>query len=173
MECAQMAPGLAVLTPGKLTEIEVLYMIAIGCDHGGFALKQEVMRHLDELGLAYKDFGTYSEESCDYPIYGYRAAKAVADGECDRGILICGTGIGIGIAASKVKGTRVCTCSDVYSAELSKRHNNSNILTMGARVVGIDLAKMIATHWLTAEFEGGRHQRRIDEITAIENGEEL
>ena len=104
---------------------------------------------------------------------GYRAAKAVASGECYRGILICGTGIGIGIAASKVKGTRVCTCSDVYSAELSKRHNNSNILTMGARVVGVDLAKMIATHWLTAEFEGGRHQRRIDMITAIENGAEL
>ena len=103
----------------------------------------------------------------------HAAAKAVADGECDRGILICGTGIGIGIAASKVKGVRVCTCSDVYSAELSKRHNNSNILTMGARVVGVDLAKMIATHWLTAEFEGGRHQRRIDMIAAIENGEEL
>ena len=148
-------------------------MIAIGCDHGGYALKQEVMRHLDELGLAYKDFGTYSEESCDYPVYGEAVARAVAGGECERGILICGTGIGIGIAASKVKGTRVCTCSDVYSAELSKRHNNSNILTMGARVVGIDLAKMIATHWLTAEFEGGRHQRRIDMITAIENGEEL
>ena len=118
-------------------------------------------------------FGTDTAVSCDYPVYGYRAAKAVASGECDRGILICGTGIGIGIAASKVKGTRVCTCSDVYSAELSKRHNNSNILTMGARVVGVDLAKMIATHWLTAEFEGGRHQRRIDMITAIENGEEL
>ena len=102
---------------------------------------------------------------------GRAAAKAVADGECDRGILICGTGIGIGIAASKVKGIRVCTCSDVYSAELSKRHNNSNILTMGARVVGVDLAKMIATHWLTAEFEGGRHQRRVDMITAIEQGE--
>ena len=103
----------------------------------------------------------------------WAVSEAVASGECDRGILICGTGIGIGIAASKVKGTRVCTCSDVYSAELSKRHNNSNILTMGARVVGVDLAKMIATHWLSAEFEGGRHQRRIDMITAIENGEEL
>ena len=104
-------------------------------------------------------------------LYGYKAAKAVADGECDRGILICGTGIGIGIAAGKVKGIRVCTCSDVYSAELSKRHNNSNILTMGARVVGTELAKMIARHWLTAEFEGGRHQRRIDMIERIENGE--
>ena len=148
-------------------------MIAIGSDHGGFELKEKLMEHLSERGLEYKDFGTYSSASCDYPVYGYRAAKAVASGECDRGILICGTGIGIGIAASKVKGTRVCTCSDVYSAELSKRHNNSNILTMGARVVGIDLAKMIATHWLTAEFEGGRHQRRIDMITAIENGAEL
>ena len=99
------------------------------------------------------------------------AAKAVASGECDRGILICGTGIGIGIAAGKVKGIRVCTCSDVYSAELSKRHNNSNILTMGARVVGSELAKMIARHWLTAEFEGGRHQRRVEMIERIENGE--
>lgn len=148
-------------------------MIALACDHTGLELKREMMNLLDSMGLAYKDFGTYDTASCDYPVYGYRAAKAVASGECDRGILICGTGIGIGIAASKVKGIRVCTCSDVYSAELSKRHNNSNILTMGARVVGVDLAKMIATHWLTAEFEGGRHQRRVDLLTAIENGQEL
>ncbi len=148
-------------------------MIALACDHTGLELKQEIAAMLDEMGLEWKDFGTTTHESCDYPVYGYRAAKAVADGVCDRGILICGTGIGIGIAASKVKGIRVCTCSDVYSAELSKRHNNSNILTMGARVVGIDLAKMIARHWLTAEFEGGRHQRRVDLLTAIENGEEL
>ena len=135
---------------------------------------EEIMALLDSMNLEYKDFGTNEAVSCDYPIYGYRAAKAVASGECDRGILLCGTGIGIGIAASKVKGVRVCTCSDVYSAELSKRHNNSNILTMGARVVGIDLAKMIATHWLTAEFEGGgRHTRRVEMLTAIENGEEL
>ena len=148
-------------------------MIALACDHTGLELKQEIAAMLDEMGLEWKDFGTATHESCDYPVYGYRAAKAVADGVCDRGILICGTGIGIGIAASKVKGIRVCTCSDVYSAELSKRHNNSNILTMGARVVGVDLAKMIARHWLTAEFEGGRHQRRVDLLTAIENGEEL
>ena len=128
---------------------------------------------LDSMGLAWKDFGTDSAASCDYAVYGYRAAKAVTDGECERAILICGTGVGIGIAASKVRGTRVCTCSDVYTAELSKRHNNSNVLTMGARVVGVDLAKMIAEHWLTAEFEGGRHQRRIDQIAAIENGEAL
>ena len=147
--------------------------ISIGCDHGGYALKEHVKTYLAEKGHEVLDCGTYSTESCDYPDFGKAAAKAVADGECDRGILICGTGIGIGIAASKVKGIRVCTCSDVYSAELSKRHNNSQILTMGARVVGIDLAKMIATHWLTAEFEGGRHQRRVDMIAAIENGEVL
>ena len=131
-------------------------MIALACDHTGVALKQELMKMLDEMGLAWKDFGNYdaNNRDDDYPVYGYRAAMAVASGECDRGILI-----------------RVCTCSDVYSAELSKRHNNSNILTMGARVVGTELAKMIARHWLTAEFEGGRHQRRIDMIERIENGE--
>jgi len=148
-------------------------MIALACDHTGVALKNEIKAMLDEMGLEWKDFGNYETASGDdYPVFGYKAAKAVADGECDRGILICGTGIGIGIAAGKVRGIRVCTCSDVYSAEMSKRHNNSNILTMGARVVGVDLAKMIARHWLTAEFEGGRHQRRIDMITAIENGGE-
>jgi len=152
---------------------EDMQMIALASDHTGIEMKNEIKKLLDEMGLEWKDFGTNETVSCDYPVYGYRAAKAVADGECDRGILICGTGIGIGIAASKVKGIRVCTCSDVYSAELSKRHNNSQILTMGARVVGIDLAKMIATHWLTAEFEGGRHQRRVDMIAAIENGEVL
>ena len=146
-------------------------MIALACDHTGIALKREISAMLDEMGLEWKDFGNNNpDRGDDYPVYGYRAAEAVARGECDRGILICGTGIGIGIAAGKVKGIRVCTCSDVYSAELSKRHNNSNILTMGARVVGSELAKMIAKHWLTAEFEGGRHQRRIDMITAIENG---
>ena len=148
-------------------------MIALACDHTGLELKEEIKKLLDSLGLEYRDFGTDSHESCDYAVYGYRAAKAVADGLCDRAILICGTGVGIGIAASKVKGTRVCTCSDVYTAELSKRHNNSNVLTMGARVVGVDLAKMIAEHWLTAPFEGGRHQRRIDQIAAIERGEAL
>lgn len=148
-------------------------MIALACDHTGIELKQEIMKLLDSMNLTYKDFGNNEHCSDDYPIFGYRAAKAVASGECDRGILICGTGIGIGIAAGKVKGIRVCTCSDVYSAKLSKMHNNSNILTMGARVVGSELAKMIAYEWLTAEFEGGRHQRRIDMIARIENGEEL
>ena len=148
-------------------------MIALACDHTGVALKKEIMKLLDEMGLAWKDFGNYDENNRDddYPVYGYKAAKAVADGECDRGILICGTGIGIGIAAGKVKGIRVCTCSDVYSAILSKQHNDSNILTMGARVVGTEVAKMIAKSWLTAEFQGGRHQRRVEMIERIENGE--
>ena len=146
-------------------------MIAIGSDHGGYRLKEEIKAHLTKRGLEFEDFGCFSEESCDYPEIGHAVAHAIAYGKFERGILICGTGIGIGIAAGKVKGIRVCTCSDVYSAELSKRHNNSNILTMGARVVGTELAKMIAKHWLTAEFEGGRHQRRIDMIARIENGE--
>ncbi len=148
-------------------------MIALACDHTGLELKEEIKHLLEEMHLEYQDFGTFTHDSCDYPVYGYRAAKAVVDGLCERGILICGTGVGIGIAASKVPGTRVCTCSDVYTAELSKRHNNSNILTMGARVVGVDLAKMIARHWLEAPFEGGRHQRRIDQIAAIERGDAL
>lgn len=152
---------------------EVLQMIALACDHTALALKQEIKNLLDSMGLSYKDFGNYENTSDDYPIFGYRAAKAVASGECDRGILMCGTGIGIGIAAGKVKGIRVCTCSEPYSARLSKQHNNSNILTMGARVVGPELAKMIAYEWLTAEFQGGRHQRRIDMIDKIENGEDL
>ncbi len=148
-------------------------MIALASDHHGVALKYELMKMLDGMCLAWKDFGSYDENNRndDYPVYGYKAAKAVASGECDRGILICGTGMGISIVACKVKGIRVCTCSDVYSAEMSKRHNNSNILTMGALVVGTEKAKMIARYWLTAEFEGGRHQRRIDMIEKIENGE--
>ena len=148
-------------------------MIALACDHHGVALKHELMKMLDEMGLEWKDFGTYDVNSQDdYPIYGYRAAMAIANGECDRGILLCGTGMGISIVAAKAKGIRVCTFSDVYSAEMSKRHNNSNVLTVGALVVGREKAKMIARHWLTAEFEGGRHQRRIDMITRIENGED-
>ncbi len=148
-------------------------MIALACDHHGLALKQELKNMLDGMGLEWKDFGTYDTDSRDdYPVFGYKAAKAIADGECDRGIMICGTGMGISIAAGKVKGIRVCTCSDVYSAELSKRHNNSNVLAVGALVVGTERAKMIARHWLTAEFEGARHRRRIDMIARIENGED-
>lgn len=142
-------------------------MIAIGCDHGGFALKQEVMRHLDELGLAYKDFGTYSEESCDYPIYGEAVARAVADGECERGILICGTGIGISISANKVKGIRAALCGDCYSAEMTRRHNDANVLALGAGITGPNLAKRMVEVFLNTEFEGGRHARRVAQLDAI------
>ncbi len=148
-------------------------MIALACDHTGLELKAYIAGMLDEMHLEWKDYGTYTPESCDYPVPGARAARAVARGECQRGILICGTGVGIGIAASKIPGIRVCTCSDVYTAELSKRHNDSNILTMGARVVGPDLARMIARHWLEAEYEGGRHARRVDLIARLEKGEVL
>lgn len=144
-------------------------MIALGCDHGGYALMQKVKKHLDELGLEYKDFGTYSEDSCDYPIYGKAAAEAVANGECDRGIVICGTGIGISIAANKVKGIRAALCSDCFSAEMTRRHNDANILAMGARVLGEGLALKITDTFLNTEFDGGRHQRRIDLITEIDN----
>ncbi|MCI5754481.1 MAG: ribose 5-phosphate isomerase B [Clostridiales bacterium] len=143
-------------------------MIAIGSDHGGFHLKQEIMKHLDELGLAYHDYGAYSTESCDYPAYGEAVAHAVASGACERGILVCGTGIGIGIAANKVHGIRCATCSDCYCAEMSRRHNDANILALGERVTGVGLAMKIVDAFLNAEFEGGRHARRVALIGQIE-----
>ena len=140
-------------------------MIAIGCDHGGYALKQEVMKHLAERGLEYKDFGTYSEDSCDYPVYGKAVAHAVADGDCDRGILICGTGIGISITANKVPGIRAALCGDCFSAEATRLHNDANILAMGARVVGAGLALKIVDTFLDTPFSGDeRHVRRINMI---------
>ncbi len=148
-------------------------MIALGSDHAGLPLKREIIALLEEMGLAYKDYGTYTAESCDYARFAQRAAKAVASGECDRGILVCGTGIGISIAANKVRGIRCACCSDCYSAKMTRKHNDANMLAMGARVVGADLGRMIAETFLTAEFEGGRHQRRVDQIAAIENGEDL
>ena len=143
-------------------------MIAIGCDHGGYALKQEVMRHLDELGLAYKDFGTYSDESCDYPIYGEAVARAIAGGECERGILICGTGIGISIAANKVKGIRCALCTDSLQAEMTRRHNDANMMALGAGITGGNLAKRMVEIFLHTEFEGGRHARRVALLDAIQ-----
>ncbi len=148
-------------------------MIAIACDHAGPALKEELKAMLTEMGYAYKDFGTDSEASVDYPVYASRAARAVASGECEKGILICGTGIGISIAANKVKGVRCALCSEPVSAALTRQHNNANMVAMGARIVGPELAKEIVKTFLTTEFEGGRHQRRIDLITAVENGEVL
>ena len=143
-------------------------MIALACDHGGYVLMQAVKKHLDALGISYRDFGTWSEESCDYPDYAAPAARAVASGECDRGILICGTGIGIAIAANKIPGIRAATCSDCFSAEATRRHNDANMLAMGARVLGEGLALKIVDIFLTTPFEGGRHQRRIDKIAALE-----
>ncbi|MBQ2947585.1 MAG: ribose 5-phosphate isomerase B [Clostridia bacterium] len=148
-------------------------MIALGSDHAGLPLKKEIIALLEEMGLAYKDYGTYTADSCDYAQFAQRAAKAVAAGECDRGILVCGTGIGISMAANKVRGIRCACCSDCYSAKMTRKHNDANMIAMGARVVGVDLGRMIAETFLTTEFEGGRHQRRIDQIMAIENGEDL
>ncbi|MCL2588131.1 MAG: ribose 5-phosphate isomerase B [Oscillospiraceae bacterium] len=146
-------------------------MIALANDHTGYELKQEIITLLEEKGLAYKDFGTAKDEKGDYPAYGYKAAKAVAEGVCERGIIICGTGVGISISANKVPGIRCVVCSEPYSAILSKQHNNSNMLAIGARVVGSELAKMIVDGWLTAEFEsGGRHQCRVELIHEIEAG---
>lgn len=147
--------------------------ISLGCDHGGYALKEHIKAYLESKGHEVVDCGTYSTDSCDYPIFGEAAARKVQSGECERGIVICTTGIGISIAANKVKGIRCCACSDCYSAEMSRVHNDANMLALGARVVGAELGRMIAKSFLAGEFEGGRHQRRIDQITAIENGEDL
>lgn len=144
-------------------------MIAIGSDHGGFALKQAIMKHLEAKGLEYKDFGTYTEESCDYPIYGEAVGRAVVSGECEQGILICGTGIGISISANKVNGVRCAPCADCYSAEYTRRHNDANILALGARVVGEGLALKIVDTFLETGFEGGRHARRVALIHEIES----
>ena len=146
-------------------------MIAIGSDHGGFALKQDIMKHLTELGLEYKDYGTYTEDSCDYPVYGEAVARAVAGGEAEKGIVICGTGIGISITANKVKGIRAALCGDCYSAEFTRRHNDANVLAMGARVTGSGLACKIVDTFLNTEFEGGRHAKRIALIAELEEKE--
>ena len=148
-------------------------MIALASDHAGLPLKKEIMALLDEMKLEYRDYGTDSTASCDYAVFGQRAAKAVASGECERGILCCGTGIGISLAANKVKGIRCALCSDCFSAKMSRQHNDANMLAMGARVVGGELARMMVQIWLTTDFEGGRHQRRVDQIMAIEAGEDL
>ena len=138
-------------------------MIALGCDHGGYALMQEVKRHLEERGLEYKDFGCYSEESVDYPVYAKKAAEEVAKGDCGKGI--CGTGIGISIAANKVKGIRAALCHDCFSAQATREHNNANMLAMGARVIGPGLALMIVDTFLDTPFSNDeRHVRRIGMI---------
>lgn len=148
-------------------------MIALACDHAALEMKTMIKNLLNEMGIEYHDYGTFTEDSCDYPIFASRAAKAVANGECEKGILICGTGIGMSIAANKVKGVRCALCHDAFSAEMTRRHNDSNILALGARVTGMEVARMIAKIWLTTPFEGGRHERRVSMITKLENGEEL
>ena len=143
-------------------------MIALGSDHGGYDLKERVKAYLDQEKIPYKDFGCDSKESCDYPVFGKAAAEAVASGECDKGIVICTTGIGISITANKVKGIRCALCADSLSAEMTRRHNNANMLAMGAGIVGPNLAERIVDTFLNTEFEGGLHQRRVDLISAME-----
>ena len=146
-------------------------MIAIACDHGAVELKKEIEAMLDEMGLNYQDFGTDGHVSVDYPVYAEKAARAVISGACDKGILLCGTGLGMSLAANKVRGIRCALCGDCYSAEMARRHNNANMLALGARVIGPELAKKITQIFLTTDFEGGRHARRVNQIAQIENGE--
>jgi ribose 5-phosphate isomerase B len=143
--------------------------VAIASDHGGIHIREEIKKLMDEMGIEYIDLGCECETSVDYPDYAIPVAEKVANGEVDRGILICGTGIGMTIAANKVKGIRCALCHDVYSAKLTRQHNDSNILAMGERVIGPGLAREIAKVWLTTEFEGGRHARRVEKITQYEN----
>lgn len=144
-------------------------MIAIASDHGGYALKEKVKVHLKELGYEVQDFGTDSLDSCDYPDYAAPAAKAVASGECEKGIVICTTGIGVSIVANKVRGVRCALCTDPFAAEMTRRHNDTNVLAMGAGLVGENLALRIVDTWLSTEFEGGRHQRRVDKVMVLED----
>ena len=145
--------------------------LAIGSDHGGFRLKEAIKTYLLAHDYEVTDFGTESEDSCDYPDFAHPVAEAVAKGEYDRGILICGTGIGIGIVANKVKGVRAALCHDTFSAEACRNHNDANILTMGERIVGEGLALKIVETFLNSDFEGGRHQRRVDKIKALEENQ--
>ena len=141
--------------------------LAIGCDHGGYPLKSFVLKYLSEKGHECVDFGCDSPERCDYPVYGEKTARAVVEGKADLGIVICGTGVGISLAANRVKGIRAVVCSEPYSAVLSRQHNNTNVLAFGARVVGVELAKLIVKSWLDAEFEGGRHAKRVAMLDEI------
>ena len=147
--------------------------LAIGNDHVAVDMKNEIKAYLEEKGIGVINIGTDSTERFNYPVSGYKVAKLVQSGEADGGVLICGTGVGISLAANKVHGIRACVCSEPYTARLSKQHNNSNIIAFGARVIGIETAKMIVDEWLAAEYEGGRHQTRIDMLKEIEETQEL
>lgn len=142
-----------------------IIMIALGCDHGGYALMQEVIDYLEKQNIDYKNFGTDSEDSCDYPIYAKRVAHAIMNGECEKGILICGTGIGVSITANKIKGIRAALCGDCFSAKATREHNDANVLALGARVVGVGLALEIVKVFLETPFSNDqRHIRRISQI---------
>ena len=145
--------------------------LALACDHGGFKLKETVKKHLEEKGYEVVDFGTYSEESCDYPDYASKAAFAVAKKECEKGIVICGTGIGVSIVANKVHGIRCALVHDVFSAKATRQHNDTNMMAMGARVIGEGLALEIVDAWLSASYEGGRHDLRIEKMMALEKNQ--
>ena len=148
-------------------------MIAIGSDHAGFPLKEEIKKFLDEKNIAYTDVGAYSAESCDYAVSAQKACDKVVSGECEKAILVCGTGIGISMAANKVKGIRAAACSDYFGAKYTRLHNDANCLCLGARIIGAGEAIELVDVFLSTEFEGGRHQRRIDQIADIENGKKL
>lgn len=142
--------------------------ISIGCDHGAYTLKEHLKTYLAGQGHEVVDCGTYSAESCDYPIFARETATQVANGSCERGIVLCTTGIGVSMCANKVKGVRCALCADPYSAEMTRRHNNANVLAMGAGIVGKNMAERIADVFLSTDFEGGRHQRRVDLMMALE-----
>ena len=144
-------------------------MIALACDHGAYDLKEALKKHLEAKGLTCKDFGCYNKESCDYSDFAGPAARAVASGECDRGIVCCTTGIGVSITANKIKGVRCALVSDLMTARLTRQHNDTNVLAMGAGVIGEKLALEIADVWLETAFEGGRHARRVEKLMALEN----
>ncbi len=145
--------------------------IALASDHAGFALKNEIIEYFKKVNIEYEDCGAYSEDSVDYPDFALKAANKVASGYCDKGVLICGTGQGIGISANKVKGIRCAILSDVFSAKMTAMHNNANMIAMGSRVIGTGLAIEIVKTYLNSEFEGGRHARRVDKITQIEKSD--
>ncbi len=144
-------------------------MIAIGSDHGGYLLKEEIKKHLEEKGYDFKDSGTDSTASCDYPVYAEKVCNAIQSGECEKGILVCGTGIGMSMCANKCKGIRAAVCGDHFSAEFTRKHNNANVLCLGARVIGSGVAMQLVDIFLTTEFEGGRHEKRIEMMMELEN----
>ena len=142
--------------------------VALGSDHGGYRLKEEIKTVLHEMGIEYQDYGCKSEDSCDYPDIAAPVARAVIGGQADRGILVCGTGIGMSIAANKIRGIRASLCHDVFSAKMTREHNDSNVLALGARVIGSGLAIEIVKTWLAAEYQGGRHARRVAKLSLLE-----